>query len=193
MKTTVHVFACLCFFFSAYSQKKPIVTDRPMVFDPFTKQSSFLESSYEYYEDIIKDIYSDDEVKYFGYYSRLRNSPTKAFLENDTIELLISLKPGADFNNYNISIVKLFYNATQGRREALVGFKRGVSRVFRPLTAVKPRIIPFNDDAFAIRISAKPGDEFGLFFGIVRDGVPTSKMYCVSAVAAPGAVSLSSK
>jgi hypothetical protein len=185
MKTIIYVFACLLYFSSAYSQKIPIVTDRPIVFDRFTQESNFLESSYEYYEDVIKDIHSDVEVKYFGYYSLFQNSPLKAYLESDTIELIISLKPGADFSNYNLCIVKLCYNAQKNRREALVGIKHGFRLLFQPLTAVKPRIITLDDNVFAIRIGAKPGDEFGLFFGSVRDGVPTNKMYCVSAVAAP--------
>lgn len=193
MKTIIYAFACLLYFSKSYSQKIPIVTDRPIVFDRFTQESKFLESSYEYYEDVIKDIPSDVEVKYFGYYSLFRNSPLEAYMESDTIELIIRLKPGADFSNYNLCIVKLCYNAQKNRREALVGIKQGFRLLFQPLTAVKPRIITLDNNVFAIRIGAKPGDEFGLFFGSVRDGVPTNKMYCVSAVAAPKNRSVSAK
>lgn len=193
MKATFSTFAFLFSFFSIYAQKEPIVTDRPIFFDSFAKESLFLESVYDYYEEQIKDLPSGDEIKYFGYYSPGRNSSVKALVTSDTIEFIISLKPMADISKYNLVAIKLFYNAVKNRREALVGFKQGITRVFAPLTSVKTKIVPLDNNVFAIRIAAKPGDEFGLFFGPVRDGVPTNRMYCASSVAAPNVASLSSK
>jgi hypothetical protein len=134
MKATFSTFAFLFSFFSIYAQKEPIVTDRPIFFDSFAKESRFLESVYDYYEEQIKDLPSGDEIKYFGYYSPGRNSSVKALVTSDTIEFIISLKPRADISKYNLVAIKLFYNAVKNRREALVGFKQGITRVFAPLT-----------------------------------------------------------
>lgn len=193
MKPIFLLAAILFIEISANAQKSPLVTDRPVVVNPVTTSSEFLESVYEYYETEPERLPSGDDVKHFGYYSRFEHSKNSVAIKNDSIEIIIRLRENTDFSKYNFSIHRLFFDKKLDRRNVLVGYKKGQNRVFSPYIVVKYHAQPLDENVYTITVPAKKGDELALFFGPLRDGVPANKMYCLSAVAATKELSASSK
>jgi hypothetical protein len=192
MKPIFLLAAILFIEISATAQKTPLVTDRPVIVNPVTTSSEFLESIFEYYETEPERLPSGDDVKHFGYYSRFEHSKNNAGIKNDSIEIIIRLKPNTDFSKYNFSIHRLFFDKKLDRRNVLVGYKKGQNRIFAPYIVVKYHVQPLDENVYAVTVPAKRGDEFALFFGPLRDGVPANKMYCVGAVLSPKTIAVSS-
>jgi hypothetical protein len=184
MKPILVLAAILFVTTAATAQKTPFVTDRPMAVDPKTKESHFLECVYDYYEEPIKTLPSGDDIKPFGYFSFQEHSSIQTAVSNDSIEVIIRLKAKADFSKFNFTVTRLTYTKILNRREVIIGYKKGITRIFAA-PAVRIHVQPLDDDVYAITIPAKNGDEFALFFGPLTDGVPRNKMYCVSAVSSP--------